>query len=381
MEFKTGELDRVLSMCAEAPTVPDSTGQTALFYAVQRPIDSEACAVVSRLLESGADAKRKDFGGQSPVFYAAACGNVECLKLLVNVGGCDPNEKDGLSQTPLFYAAREGKTSVVAYLLEECEVSPSEFDRNGQTPLFYAAREGRLEICQMLINFGASIHHRDLTGRCPSYFSRLNSHVAVTELLTPDSPADEEQTGRKRYRIMCVGGATPTAEQLDWLEEKLPNICVWNKSGLIVTSLVGVAGPTPASVSRKVAKPPATVSPQIARPIWMTAARQILTELFKKEDAWIFLRPVDPVRDMCADYYTVISSPMDFATMRKKMSKYTCKADFLTDCELVFSNCRTYNKPGTLPDILCQRVYAFYNQLIEQTRFKDIPDTPPNDQQ
>ena len=87
MEFKTGDLHRVLSICAEASPVPDAIGQTALFYAVQRPSDSEARGVADCLISvAGIDPSRKDFGGQSPLFYAAAVGNVETIKLLLGLG-------------------------------------------------------------------------------------------------------------------------------------------------------------------------------------------------------------------------------------------------------------------------------------------------------
>jgi hypothetical protein len=79
--------------------------------------------------------------------------------------------------------------------------------------------------------------------------------------------------------------------------------------------------------------------------------------------------------DQCADYLTVIKSPMDFGTIRKKISKYSEKAEFISDCNLVFSNCRIYNKPGTLPAVLCERVDAYWKQLLEQYSFDAIPDS------
>jgi hypothetical protein len=297
-----------------------------------------------------------------------------------------------LNQSPLFYAARDGRRAVVEYLLSNGAVA-SDIDRNGQTPLFYAARENRIEICRLLIHSGASVDHRDLTGRRPSYFSRLNNHTELTSILESFRKEDsdtEDVKRRKRYRVVFVGSdgsyLTPTVQQMEELESKFPEICVWDKSDFIATSLVTSALPAASSARPSIGSTSATrpgvkkavsstSAPAVPKPIWMTAARQIVSDIFKKEDAWIFLRPVDPVKDQCADYFTVIKSPMDFGTIRRKISKYSEKAEFITDCQLVFSNCRTYNKPGTLPAVLCERVDAYFRQLLEQYSFDAIPDS------
>ena len=377
MEYKTGELERVLSVCAEASVVPDAIGQTALFYAVQRSVDSEALQVAQQLVSSaGIDPKRKDFGGQSPLFYACACGNLETVSFLI-ASGCDANEQDNLGQTPLFYTARDGRQAVAELLLKS-GANASNVDRNGQTPLFYAARENRRDLIDLLLANGASVDHVDVAGRKAGYFARLAGHVPVAEYLDQLAVV-ETNVKRRRYRMVFVDangvGQTPTADQLEWVESRFPEICLWSKSGPIATAIapvtVGAARPAvarPAFPKKKAAPAPPP------KPVWMTVARQMIGELFKKEDAWIFLRPVDPMRDMCPDYMSVIKEPMDLGTIRKKMGKYASKAEFLRDVDLVFSNCKTYNKPGTLPEVLCARVEAFWRDLLDRYAFSLIPD-------
>lgn len=387
MEFKTSDFNRAMSLCHEASPVPDALGQTALFYAVQRADDSEAKKIAERLISmSEIDPKRRDFGGQSPLFYAAAVGNTETVRFLISLG-CDANEKDNLNQSPLFYASRDGRAAVVETLIENGAVA-TDIDRNGQTPLFYAARENKLDVCKLLIDAKVNVDHRDLTGRQASYFSRLNNHTEVTQLLESCSQEDAENP-RKRYRLVFIASdgswATPSIEQLEYIESKFPEICVWSKTGPIATGLATLSSqptsviPTPVLPLRKSVtafpKKKAAPPPPAPKPIWMTAARQIVSDIFKKEDAWIFLRPVDPLKDQCPDYMTVIKTPMDFGTIRKKISKYNSKSEFSADCDLVFANCRIYNKPGTLPAVLCERVDAFYKQLIEQYSFDALPDS------
>lgn len=383
MEYKTGDLQHVLTRCGEASAMPDAVGQTALFYAVQRPVDAEARLVTERLIrESNLDPVRKDFGGQSPLFYAAAVGNIDTVKYLVSECGCAANENDNLSQSPLFYASRDGRSAVVRFLLEQYPAQANDIDRNGQTALFYAARENHKEVCSILIEFGASVDHRDLTGRRPSYFARLANHNDLAEYLESFS-RDSSSDTRKRYRVVLESseGAnlTPSVEQLEELERRFPEICVWAKTGPIATGLAipltppspASKAPQPAHLVRKKQPPPAPAP----KPIWMTIARQIVSDIFKQEHAWIFLRPVDPIRDQCPDYLRVIPQPMDFGTIRKKMGKYMNKSEFLADVDLIFGNCKIYNKPGTLPDVLCQRTETFYKSLLEQYNFEAIPDS------
>ncbi|EDR10134.1 uncharacterized protein LACBIDRAFT_248466, partial [Laccaria bicolor S238N-H82] len=56
-----------------------------------------------------------------------------------------------------------------------------------------------------------------------------------------------------------------------------------------------------------------------------------------------FLKPVSRVD--VPDYYDVISNPMDFQTMLKKVKQkaYKSKRDFRDDLELIWSNCYKYN--------------------------------------
>lgn len=385
MEYKTGNVEHVLSICHEASAMPDALGQNPLFFAVQRASDSEARQIAERLI-AVVDPSRKDFGGQSPLFYAAAAGNLETVRLLLD-SGCDKEEADTLNQTPLFYASRDGRIEVVSLLIQR-GANASHIDRNGQTPLFYAARENQRAIIDLLIANKASVEHVDVAGRKPSYFAKLGGHVALAEYLEsgPLAPS-EDGSGRKRCRLVFVAPdgshLNPTADQLEWMENKFPDICVWTKSGPISTGIVASPVSPPPVPSRSGGSFPkkkekAPVAVPAPRPVWVTVARQIVSELVKKEDAWIFLRPVDPVRDMCPDYLSVIKQPIDLGSIRRKLGKYELKSEFVSDMELMFSNCTTYNKPGTLPEVLCRRVETLWRDLLDRNSFLQLPDAAPS---
>ncbi|XP_063285717.1 bromodomain adjacent to zinc finger domain protein 2B isoform X4 [Pelobates fuscus] len=70
----------------------------------------------------------------------------------------------------------------------------------------------------------------------------------------------------------------------------------------------------------------------------------ILSEMESHEDAWPFLLPVN--LKLVPGYKKVIKKPMDFATIREKLSngQYPNFEAFALDIRLVFNNCETFNE-------------------------------------
>ncbi|XP_051842283.1 bromodomain adjacent to zinc finger domain protein 2B isoform X17 [Antechinus flavipes] len=70
----------------------------------------------------------------------------------------------------------------------------------------------------------------------------------------------------------------------------------------------------------------------------------ILTEMETHEDAWPFLLPVN--LKLVPGYKKVIKKPMDFSTIREKLSsgQYSNLETFALDVRLVFDNCETFNE-------------------------------------
>ncbi|KAH0591210.1 hypothetical protein H2248_001303 [Termitomyces sp. 'cryptogamus'] len=99
-----------------------------------------------------------------------------------------------------------------------------------------------------------------------------------------------------------------------------------------------------------------------ATPINEKKCRDLMKILNKLPEAGIFSRPVDPIADGCPTYLEEIAHPMDFGTIMIKLgqNKYVTMEDFAKDVELVFSNCRQFNPPGTFPITctdVCEKVF------------------------
>ncbi|KAM8788503.1 bromodomain adjacent to zinc finger domain protein 2B isoform 15-T20 [Rhynchonycteris naso] len=76
----------------------------------------------------------------------------------------------------------------------------------------------------------------------------------------------------------------------------------------------------------------------------LTLCSVILNEMETHEDAWPFLLPVN--LKLVPGYKKVIKKPMDFSTIREKLSsgQYPNPESFALDVRLVFDNCETFNE-------------------------------------
>ncbi|EFN82387.1 Bromodomain adjacent to zinc finger domain protein 1A [Harpegnathos saltator] len=76
----------------------------------------------------------------------------------------------------------------------------------------------------------------------------------------------------------------------------------------------------------------------------MARLQELLSDIRHHRDSWPFLSPV--TKDEVPDYHDIISNPMDFGTIKYKLGNgdYERVDEFFNDCQLVFENCRLYNK-------------------------------------
>ena len=79
----------------------------------------------------------------------------------------------------------------------------------------------------------------------------------------------------------------------------------------------------------------------------------VLEAVEKNENAFYFAEPVDPIALGIPTYFQVIKKPMDFSTIRKKISEcqYESVKEFSNDLYLVFTNAILFNHPDS---IVCQ---------------------------
>ena len=76
---------------------------------------------------------------------------------------------------------------------------------------------------------------------------------------------------------------------------------------------------------------------------------KVFDTMEKDSQAFEFLHPVDYVGLNILDYPKIITHPMDLGTVKKNLlnGEYKIFQDFMSDINLIWKNCRTYNLPGS----------------------------------
>ena len=76
---------------------------------------------------------------------------------------------------------------------------------------------------------------------------------------------------------------------------------------------------------------------------------KIFDTIERDNQAYEFLAPVDYVALNILDYPKIITHPMDLGTVKKNLlnGEYKIFQDFMSDLNLIWKNCRTYNLPGS----------------------------------
>ncbi|XP_058464152.1 protein piccolo [Malaya genurostris] len=89
----------------------------------------------------------------------------------------------GVGESVMHKAARLGYTDVIVYCLERLEMDPDLKDNAGYTPLHEACAKGHLDICNYLLQYGASHSETAPSGVRPLHEAVENSFIEVVRLL------------------------------------------------------------------------------------------------------------------------------------------------------------------------------------------------------
>ena len=95
----------------------------------------------------------------SMVDYAAAEGQIDCLKVL-HAAGADMLAHNGRA---LCMACLHRQPEAVRYLVHECN-APLEQEHDDRSPLLYAVQADAPECARILLDAGANPHHPDMEG-------------------------------------------------------------------------------------------------------------------------------------------------------------------------------------------------------------------------
>ncbi|NWH78377.1 RFXK protein, partial [Piaya cayana] len=115
---------------------------------------------------------KPDEGGFTPLIWAAAFGEIETVRHLLE-WGADPHTLAKERESALSLASMGGYTDIVIMLLER-NVDINIYDWNGGTPLLYAVRGNHVKCVEALLARGA-----DLTTEADSGYTPMDLAVAL----------------------------------------------------------------------------------------------------------------------------------------------------------------------------------------------------------
>ncbi|MBI3862428.1 MAG: ankyrin repeat domain-containing protein [Planctomycetia bacterium] len=190
---------RLLLDAGAKAQVRTELGNTPLILAARRHGNS---ATVKRLLERGADASATNVFGIGALHTAAASGDLDSVRLLME-HGADVNAYPELKvpthelaagmRTPLMWAAYRNDVRMVRLLLDR-GADPNKGSSLG-TPLSHAAWHNSTEAAQLLIDRGARVDERDRVAN----FTALH-WASSTDTLSPQF-----------VKLLLAKGADPNA--------------------------------------------------------------------------------------------------------------------------------------------------------------------------
>lgn len=322
--------------------------QTDVFPAILLKSEDDSLRVVEHLKNKGVSMIAKDTLDQTALFYAAREGKLRIVTLLLE-NGCDPNHRDCYGQTCMYYAARENRIDVAQKLIEAGAELNNE-DMHKQSCLFYAAKQGNIDMCAKLIDSGANLNHTDNKNQTALHWAQKSRKADTVDFLITrganpiarkdnnkkrppmkKKPANERKEPKKYVLTVFKNGHwLPLCdEDFEALEKECPEVSQIIKDPQHLEKLE---------------------IPDIPEDIpiydhWEKPAKRIINNLWKHESAWLFHFPVDVKAWGIEDYYNIVTKPMDFTTIKCKLSnnEYKMVDEFVQDVHQVFDNCILYN--------------------------------------
>ncbi|MBP6870322.1 ankyrin repeat domain-containing protein [Candidatus Babeliales bacterium] len=142
------------------------------------------------LVEHGADVNILNVDHKNALHSACKVGNLEIVKMLLQVGNVDINCYGEGGFTPLQYAALFGYEDIVKELLQQKNIDIHIIDGDGCQPLYVAACGGYHKIVKMLLDAGADVNHADLRGAVALHTACGHADFKVVEVLLQSPEID-----------------------------------------------------------------------------------------------------------------------------------------------------------------------------------------------
>lgn len=170
-------LAKQLMLSPEEINLPDSAGQTPLFWATTRG----DVAAVKALLDYGADPNFANKQGETPLYWATEASSCACMTLLLE-RGARPNVQTAFGTAPMHYAAWKNSTVNHMQELLRFDAAVNVQNDRARTPLHYTVDNNSVQAATCLIQAGAHIEAKDREGVTPLLASLYADSPELTRL-------------------------------------------------------------------------------------------------------------------------------------------------------------------------------------------------------
>ncbi|XP_077395867.1 ankyrin repeat and SOCS box protein 2-like isoform X2 [Festucalex cinctus] len=139
-------------------------------------------AVKKQAASSPHNLMRENKEGWIPLHHAAASGQSECLRTLLNAYPGSADKRTLQEQTGLLLAVSGEHLSCVKCLLE-CGADPDISSKNKETPLYIACRLDNVDMVSLVLSFGASVNQRCARGWTALHEAVSRNNIAMCDIL------------------------------------------------------------------------------------------------------------------------------------------------------------------------------------------------------
>ena len=360
--------------------------QNAFFYTALIKNDEDALNICKYFKELEVDPLFKDKHQQTCLYYTAREGKYLTSKYLIEECNIPINDKDIYGQHPIYYACREGHLNLCELLVEKGADVNLE-DKYGQTCVFYAIRQGHYDIVHYLLKHGLNVNKIDKKKQTPVSYAEKIGQSKIMELLLNNGGIKPENKSKKKNDNKSKKGNKKTPEEEQFNKQEMIDSIQKPKKHILVKILP--SGQKVALNDNEIEEFKKN-NPQAAKLLynkeelekekqnanedlylhenWEKNAKKLISMLWKVKDADLFYKPVDPIELGLPTYFDVVKHPMDFSTIKRKLSNfsYTNFNEFCNDMNLVFDNCYLFNGRESLVGNMCTNVKSEYNKFYNQ---------------
>ncbi|KAG8486612.1 hypothetical protein CXB51_020097 [Gossypium anomalum] len=151
--------------------------------------------------------KMQDEKQRTPLHYAAALGEYEIIKLLLEWDISAAYQGDDNQQIPLHLAAENGQVNLLKILLDPCPDTIELMDNEQQNILHFAAKNGNIDAVSFILKLPEMedlVNAADMNGNTPLHLAAKNFHSSIVYILTRNSKVDIRATNKSNETALAV---------------------------------------------------------------------------------------------------------------------------------------------------------------------------------